>query len=180
MKKLIAIVGMTGSGKSIATDYLESEGWAKIYFGGITYERMREEGIEITLESETIYRENLRKQYGMGAYAILSLDKIKEAYKKGNTVLDGLYSWDELKILKDEFGDELKTIAIVADRNIRYDRLKVRKERSYTREQAEFRDFKEIENLAKGGPIAMADYYIDNNGDIEAYKKRLLEIIEKI
>ena len=35
MNKLIAIVGMSGSGKSIATDYLEKNNWKKIYFGGI-------------------------------------------------------------------------------------------------------------------------------------------------
>ena len=34
MNKLIAIVGMSGSGKSIATDYLEKNNWKKIYFGG--------------------------------------------------------------------------------------------------------------------------------------------------
>ena len=33
MPSLIAIVGMAGSGKSIATDYLENKGWKKIYFG---------------------------------------------------------------------------------------------------------------------------------------------------
>ena len=26
------------------------------------------------------------------------------------------------------------------------------------------------QNLEKGGPIAIADYYIDNNGDFEALK----------
>lgn len=30
MNKLIAVVGMAGSGKSIATDYLEKKGWTKI------------------------------------------------------------------------------------------------------------------------------------------------------
>ena len=34
MSKLIAVVGMAGSGKSIATDYLKEHGWNKIYFGG--------------------------------------------------------------------------------------------------------------------------------------------------
>ena len=32
MNKLIAVVGMAGSGKSIATDYLKENGWNKIYF----------------------------------------------------------------------------------------------------------------------------------------------------
>jgi len=45
MNQLIAVVGMSGSGKSIATDYLEEAGWTKLYFGGITY-RLRERLME--------------------------------------------------------------------------------------------------------------------------------------
>ena len=37
-----------------------------------------------------------------------------------------------------------------------------------------------MEQIAKGGPIAYADYYILNNGDLEEYKKRLDEILKKI
>ena len=38
----------------------------------------------------------------------------------------------------------------------------------------------EIENLAKGGPIAYADYFLFNNGSLEDYEKRLLEILDDI
>ena len=34
--------------------------------------------------------------------------------------------------------------------------------------------------LAKGGPIAFADYFLFNNGSLEDYQKRLLEILEDI
>ena len=180
MNKIVAFVGMAGSGKSIGTDYLESRGFTKIYFGGVTYDKMREDGIEITLESETAYREGLRKKYGMGAYAILLLDKIKESFKQGNTVLDGLYSWDELKVLQEEFGDTLKVIAVIADKKLRYERFNSRVERAYMANQVESRDINEIEKLAKGGPIAFADYYIYNNGSIEDYIIRLNEIIDSI
>ena len=47
MKKLIAVVGMSGSGKSVLTSYLEDKGYKKIYFGGVIYDKMKEEGIEI-------------------------------------------------------------------------------------------------------------------------------------
>ena len=63
MKKLIAIVGMSGTGKSIATDYLENKGWCKLYFGGITYKLMKEQGIERTEDgkSEKEFREKKRR-----------------------------------------------------------------------------------------------------------------------
>ena len=106
--------------------------------------------------------------------------KIKEYIKEGNVIIDGLYSWDELKILKDELGSSLSVIAIVADKKLRYERLSVRDVRPLTKEEAINRDIAEIENIAKAGPIAYADYYIDNNHDLDSYRKRLMEILEEI
>ena len=180
MNKIIAIVGMCGVGKSVASDILEELNYKKVYFGGVTMEKMKEEGIEITPENEKKMREGLRIQYGMGAYAIILLPKIKELAKDNNVVLDGLYSWDELKILREELGDNLTVIAIVADKKLRYNRLSVREIRPLTNEEAKNRDIAEIENIAKAGPIAYADYYIDNNHDIDTYKKRLIKILEEI
>lgn len=180
MNKIIAIVGMCGVGKSVASEFLEELGYKKVYFGGVTLEKMEEEGIECTPENEKKMRERLRKEYGMGAYAIILLPKIKELSKNNNVVLDGLYSWDELKILKQELGDRFSVIAIIADKKIRYDRLKIRDFRPLNNEEAKNRDIAEIENIAKGGPIVYADYYIDNNHDIDNYKQRLLDILKQI
>ena len=47
MNKLIAVVGMSGTGKSVVTDYLEENNWKKLYFGGITYRLMEEAGANI-------------------------------------------------------------------------------------------------------------------------------------
>ena len=179
MHKLIAIVGMAGSGKSVATDYLEKNNWNKIYFGGLVYEKMKEENIEITPESQKEYRENIRKKYGMAAVAILLKDKIKESLKEKDTVLDGLYSWDEYVYLKNIFKD-IKLIGIVCDKKLRYKRISIRKERPFNREEINIRDLSEIENLAKGGPISFADYYIFNNGTINEYIERLNNILKEI
>lgn len=179
MNKLIAVVGMAGSGKSIATDYLQKNGWTKIYFGGAVYDRMRKEGIEITPESQKEYRENIRKQYGMGAVAEILKFDIENAYKENNTVLDGLYSWDEYLILKEKFPN-LKLICTVCDKEIRYERIGKRVDRPFNRDEIIIRDVSEIENLAKGGPIGYADYYIFNNGNLEEYEKRLIEILNTI
>lgn len=180
MKKIVAIVGMCGSGKSVASDYLENNGWNKIYFGGVTMDELKKANLDINPENEKMMREKLRKEYGMAAYAILLLPKIRESLKTHNTVLDGLYSWDELKVLKEEFGSDLKLIAIIADKDLRYNRLTTRDIRPLTVEEATKRDIAEIENLAKGGPISFADYYILNNEDIDSYVKRLENIIEKM
>lgn len=178
MNKLYAIVGMCGSGKSIASDYLVSKGFNKVYFGGVTMDKLKEANLEVNPENEKMMREKLRSELGMGAFAIVLLPKIKECINNGNTVLDGVYSYDEVKILKENF-PELKIIAIVCDKDIRYNRLSIRDVRPLTNEEASARDVAEVENIAKAPPIAMADYYILNNGNIEEYKTRLEEILER-
>lgn len=179
MNKILAIVGMTGSGKSVACDYLEEIGYKKVYFGGVTMEELKKANLEVTPENEKMMRESLRKEFGMGAYAIKLLPVIENLHDKYDVVLDGLYSWDEYLILKEKY-PSLKLIAIVADKDIRYDRLSKREVRPFTNVQAEQRDISEIENIKKGGPIAFADFYLYNNGDLEDYRKNLEEILRRI
>lgn len=176
MGKIVAIVGMCGSGKSIASKYFEDLGYKNVYFGGVTMDKLKEAGLEVTPENEKMMREKLRSELGMGAYAKVLLPRILELSKDYDVVLDGLYSWSELKILEEEF--DMKTIAIVCDKNLRYDRLSKRDVRPFNNEEAKKRDITEIENIEKAGPIAYADYFIYNNGSMEEYYKRLDEIIK--
>ena len=180
MNKIVAIVGMCGSGKSIASDILEKKGFQKVYFGGVTLEKLKEKGLEVTPETEKMMREKLREDLGMGAFAKILLPKIKELSIENNVVLDGLYSWEEYKILNEELGKDMKTIAIITDKKIRYKRLTEREVRPLTKKEAKERDLAEIENIAKAPPIAYADYFILNNGTLEEYEKRLEEIIKQI
>lgn len=178
--KIIAVVGMSGSGKSVASEFLEKKGYQKVYFGGVIYDEMKKQGISITPESQKEFRENLRKEHGMGVVAQILLPKIKKLYEQGNVVLDGLYSWEEYKILERQFKENIILLSIVLDKNLRYNRLEKRKERFFSKEEAKKRDLSEIENSEKGGPIAYADYYIFNQGSLEEYEERLNEILKQI
>ena len=176
---LVAIVGMSGSGKSVASSYLEEKGFKKIYFGGVVLEEVKKRGLECNPVNEKKVREDLRKEYGMSAVAKLLLPKIEEAIGEYDTVLDGLYSWDEYLTLVKKFKN-LKLLAVVADKDLRYERVANRKERPLNSDEIRNRDYSEIENLAKGGPIANADYYIFNNGTINEYYERLDDILDSI
>ena len=52
MNNIIAIVGMCGVGKSVASEILEELDYKKVYFGGVTMEVLKEEGLEVTPENE--------------------------------------------------------------------------------------------------------------------------------
>ncbi len=180
--KLIAIVGMTGSGKTETAKILSGRGFSVIRFGDITDEILKKQGLALTEENEKKFRENVRKEHGMEAYAKLNLEKIKLSLQKKDTVIDGLYSWEEYLFLRKEF-PKMVTLAIYSPPETRYERLTEREIRGLTREQAQSRDRSEVENLNKGGPIAMADFTlrnIYNLHDLEEHVDTFLEwLIEK-
>jgi dephospho-CoA kinase len=138
--------------------------------------------------NERSIREELRAVHGMAAYAILNLPKFDALMKMGNVIADGMYSFEEYKVLKDHFGDSLVIIAVYASPKIRYERLENRKmdgdtdvrNRPLTKEEAKSRDYAELEKLNKGGPIAMADFTIVNNKDINFLSKQIEEIYDVI
>lgn len=164
-KTILAFVGMPGAGKSEAVKYLEKKGIPFVRFGELTDEGVKALGLELTPENERNFREKIRKELGMGAYATLSKPKIEKLLSSNNIiVIDGLYSWEEYVILKKEF-PSLILIHIYAEPIKRHERLNSREIRPVPLEKAHIRDFTEIDKLNKGGPIAIADYLIVNNTD---------------
>ena len=182
--KIVAIVGMSGSGKSVAVDYLTDKGYPKIYFGGMIYKEMEKRGIVRTEdgESEKKFREEIRATEGKDWVVRQVIAETKDLIAAGQKriVLDGVYSWTEYKILKHEFPKNLTFIAIVVDKKIRYDRVGNRPGRAFDSTAIRERDRSEIENLEKGGPIAAADYYVLNNGTVEKMTTRVEEILKEI
>jgi dephospho-CoA kinase len=164
---LVTIVGMCGSGKSSVADALRRRGWQIIRFGEITMHQLEKRGLPKNEANERVIREELRKTHGTDAYAKLSLPRIKEALAAGPTAVDGLYSWAEYKFLKRNLENQMHVVAVFTTRPIRYERLACRPVRPLSPDEAELRDFAEIENLEKGGPIAMADYVVLNDGTEE-------------
>ena len=182
--KIVAFVGMSGSGKSVAVDYLTGKGVPKVYFGGMIYDEMERRGIERTPdgESEKKFREMIRETEGKDwvvRQVIKAVYKLVEAGQR-RIVLDGVYSWTEYKTLKHEFPGLVTFVAIVVPKKLRYERVASRPDRPFNLEEIRERDRSEIENLEKGGPIAAADYYILNEGSVADLEEKLQGILEEI
>ena len=180
--KILAIVGMCGSGKSTAIDYLTEHKIPKIYFGGVILKGMEEAGIEDTPENEKKFREEIREKEGKDFVVNRVVKEAKNLIEAGQKriVLDGLYSWTEYKILRQEFPTEMTVIAITVPKAVRRKRLAERPVRPFNAQEAAERDKTEIENLEKGGPIAIADYYVDNSADIKTFHDNFADLCKKI
>lgn len=180
--KIVAFVGLAGAGKSTAADYVTAKGYPKVYFGGIVLDAMVTAGIEDTQENEKIFREELRTQEGNDFVAKRIIAQIHDLINAGqyHIVADGLYSWTEYKAFKQEFPGELNIVAIVAPRHLRHHRLLNRPVRPISQFEADQKDWTEIENLEKGGPIAIADHYIINDGSMEYLYEQIDKILDDI
>ena len=178
--KVIAIVGMAGSGKSEVARTFEETGFTRIRFGDITDKEVKKQGLALNEENERHVREHLRQERGMSAYAQLNLPRIDSALKSSNVVIDGLYSWEEYTFLKNYYGEDFYVVAVLASPETRYSRLTSRSSRRLTLDEATSRDVAEVENLNKGGPIAMADFTIINESSLRNLRQETKRIISQL
>lgn len=181
--KIVAFVGLTGSGKSTAVEYLTEKGYPKVYFGGIFYEAMKEAGLTPgDWKVESPFRKEIREREGKDFIVNRAIKQFRNLITAGQhrIIADGLYSWTEYKVLKHEFPGELIVIAVVAPKHSRHQRLTSRPDRPLTAAEADERDWHEIENIEKGGPIAIADYYLMNDQDPEHLYAQINTVLEHI
>jgi dephospho-CoA kinase len=176
--KIIALVGMPGAGKSSCVEYLEQKGWPSVYFGGVVVDETQRRYGKVSEELERGVREELREKEGKGAIAQRIIAKIDALNTEGHQTIiaDGLYSWTEYKIFKERYGENAIVIAITAPRALRHARLANRPVRPLTDTEVTAREYAEIENIEKGGPIANADYTLVNGSGVE----QMLADLEKI
>lgn len=161
---VLALVGMPGAGKTLCAAHLRRHGYPGFRFGQIVVDEATRRGLPPTQESERIVREDLRAQEGMGAIARLALPALQALLQDNPViVIDGLYSFEEYRLLQRELDATLLVIAIVSARRQRYQRLGARPQRPLDPAAAEARDLREISALQKGGPIAIADHTLLND-----------------
>ncbi len=182
MKKIVlAVVGLVGAGKTETVEYLiQKMNWPNVYFGDITFEEMKRQGMEMNEANERKIREEIRAIHGMGAYAKLNFTKIKKLFETSSVILESFYSWEEYLEMKKEFGDNFKVLALWAHPELRAQRVSARKLRPFTKEEFTSRDYSQIENLHQAGPIARADFMIANVGTREDLHQQIDKVLEKL
>ncbi len=174
--QVLVLVGMPGAGKSSCVEHLDTKGIPNAYFGGVIVEEVKkrygEDGVNEAREK--LVREEFREIDGKGAIAKRIIPKLDHLLLSHPVVVaDGLYSWTEYKMFKEHYGEKALIVAISAPRHLRHARLAHRPVRPLTEAEVTSREYAEIENLEKGGPIANADYTITNDDDAYALLNNL-------
>ena len=179
---IIVICGTVGAGKGAVTRYLMLKGFkhysARKYLSGI----LKERGMKLDRNNLINLANELRRRS-----SIHITEKLLEMAQKqrGDCVIESVRTVNEIKPIKDM--EESCLLAIDADREIRYKRIKGRGAETDNISFEEFiaddeREWKnpDPDKVNIGACIEMADFKLVNNGTMDELHKKIDEILEII
>lgn len=180
MMSIIGITGAFGSGKSTAAAIIESQGYKKIYLSSFLEKEAEDKGLPMTRHTLQNLGNKLREENGPGILMKMALKAMRNEEK---VVIDGLRNLGEVEELKKHSG---VLLAIVADRKVRYERLKAIKRRETLNlnlfRSLDLRDLgvnEKITGLQTGLCIALADVFVDSNSSMSNFRKDILKFLRE-
>ncbi|MGQ9542747.1 MAG: AAA family ATPase [Candidatus Bathyarchaeia archaeon] len=176
MKNVIAIAGMPGSGKAVASSVAREYGFPIFVCGDVVREEAIARGLSLTPENLGHLMLKMRREEGPKVIVQHLLPKIRMSESK-TIVVEGLRSLDELELLRENF--RVTLLAIHSPPGERFRRLTLRGRSDDPKDMEEFveRDRRELE-VGIGHVLALADKHIVNDSTIENFKKQLKQFYE--
>ncbi len=180
-KKVVLIVGLPGSGKDVAAKAIEEElGYTVLRMSDELLEELKRRGLPISRENMRKVGMDMRRESGMAAVAELVISRMREFEHAKGFVINGIRNLEEIEAFEQEFGDEVVTIAILAPKKLRFLRQLKRGRSGFDKiDYQEFldEDRREIRTFHLGDAIAVADYFILNEGSIEQLKWKVISAV---
>ncbi|RLG42205.1 MAG: dephospho-CoA kinase [Thermoproteota archaeon] len=188
--RYVLLVGLPGSGKDVVAKILEEKcGYKVIVMSEVVREKVLEMGLSETRENFRKVGLELRKRLGPAAVALLCIEKAKELekiQKPAGFVINGIRNIEEIDAFKEKFGDSVITLAILASKRIRFDRIRKRGRKGFdlihrvrpmTYEDFLREDREEIQLFDMGNAIAWADVFIVNDGTLQELEDKVLSAV---
>ena len=180
MKKIVGLVGETGSGKDTSCDYFKKN-YKNVFcfrFSNPLSDVLRIFFDEIKKEDQQWLAPILRERFGNNILGKAIKKKIK-SIKKGIIILNGVRMWEEYKMIKSLRG---KIIYITADSKIRWQRISKRGEKKD--DKIPYQKFLKMEKAETEILIPKigkkADFKIENNGSKQNLNQEIRQIVNKI
>jgi dephospho-CoA kinase len=180
MKKIIGLVGETGSGKDFFCRYLQDnyKNISVFNFSQPLSETLKIFFDEIKKEDQQWLIVCLRKRFGNNILGEAIGKKIKKI-ENGIIILNGVRVFEEAEMIKKLGG---KIIYINAESMKRWKRIKKRHEKKD--DNSTYTKFLELEKATPEKLISkigqQADFKIENNGSKQKFYQKIEEVINKI
>ncbi len=177
-KKVIAISGMPGAGKGIASEAGRQLGFDVLVLGDVIREETERRGLEPNPENMGSVMLQVRATEGPAVVARRLLPKIETAHSS-IVIVEGIRSMHEMRELQSKH--QVVTFAIHASPQTRFRRLLSRKRSDDPKTPDTFyeRDSRELE-VGLGQVIAFADVVLINEGTIEELQSAFKRAISKM
>lgn len=173
---MIGLSGMPGSGKGVFVETARKKGWDVVRMGDAVWDFVKKKGLTLNDENVGRVADEERKKFGYGIWAERTLPFIKNR----KTVIDGIRSVEEVNVFRKHFQD-FTLISIHSSSETRYGRIMSRKRIDDTFSKKEFdeRDKREL-SWGIGKVIALADVVIVNEGEVDEFREKVEEILNKV
>jgi dephospho-CoA kinase len=177
-KLVIAVTGLPGAGKAIASSLAKDRSIPVFSCGDVVREEASDRRLLPTPENLGRLMLEMRREYGSDIMAKRLVPKIKMV-QPGLVVVEGLRSLDEVEAFKRVFN--VAVLAVHSPPEQRFQRLLKRKRSDDPRNMEEFRerDYRELA-VGVGSVIALADNMIVNDSTIEAFRLKLNSFFEGV
>ena len=180
--QVIGIVGLPGSGKTVVANALAKFDVPSVRMGDVVWGELKRRGQDITEAKVGELSNELRKREGMGAIAKRCVPLIESSGAgKRAIVVDGIRGVAEVDEFRKAFGKNFHLVGTWASQETRYRRIASRKraDDAITRESFTEKDLREL-SWGLGDAIALSDFMILNEGNIEELRKRSEQLFKKI
>jgi dephospho-CoA kinase len=177
-KKVVAISGMPGAGKGVASEAGKQLGFDVLVLGDVIRKETQRRGLEPTPRNMGAVMLQVREDEGAAAVAKRLLPKI-EASRANLLIVEGVRSLSELAELKSKY--EVVMVAIHASPKTRFQRLlsRGRSDDPKTWEVFYERDDRELK-VGLGNVIALADIVVTNEGTIAELQEAVKAALSKL
>ena len=177
--KVIGIVGLIGTGKDTAADYIaEKYGYHIISFRDLVKEVTEKEGLEPNRENLQMTGKKYREKYGKDYFSRLAVEKARSFEK---SILKEMRTKEDVELPKNVFGKSMTVINIEAEKTLRFERLRKRARLGDPKSMEEFesQENREIE-LGYTKAVDFAGITIQNNSTFGDLYKRVDEVMKDI
>lgn len=178
---VFALVGLPGSGKGEAAAVAREEDVPVVSMGDVVRAETADRGLDPTKDHGSVAAA-MREEDGPGAIADRSLPAIQEALEASDTVVvDGIRSETEVAIFEEAFGDAFTLVSVEAPFDLRKKRIDARGRDAGASDGGEAlaeRDERE-RGFGMGEAMERADVVVENTASLEAFHRRIREILEE-
>ncbi len=178
-KVVVGLAGMSGAGKSVVVQVSEEGGYGVVVMGDVVREEAERRCLEPNPENLGKIMLELRRSEGEAVVAKRCISKIEKA-KEPKVIVDGIRSLSEVEEFKKHF-PKFSFMVVHSSPETRFKRLYHRRRSDDPKNWEVFheRDMREL-SVGLGEAIALAEYLIVNEEELEVVKEKIRKILRKV